>query len=288
MIDDQRKFQAVAPGLQNTIEQAWNKWVREGKQNVERAQDALRTTINDAIAAAIRQAQDAMKDSLTGQEGLASTSWYPSYAMPTNWFDASCRGSKLTLSSSFLATSTSDEASQYSSSSTGLFWTSSSSEEKKTDTKFTSMQSSEFELTAELITVRIRRPWLNAVLFNMTDWWSKGIPKGGISNGALKENANGVLPLIPTAFVIAKDVSIKSNFTSQDTSHFVSDSTSQQKRGWGWGPFSGGGRYSHARSEKDTFQSSFSNGTLKMPGLQVIAWISTITPPSPPMATPAA
>jgi hypothetical protein len=287
-LEDQRKWQAVAPGLQINIDQAWNKWVREGKQNVERAQDLLRTTINDAVAAAIRQAQDAMRDehALAGL-GPSTQRWFPSYAMPTNWFDPSCRGSKLTLSSSFLATSTSEQASQYSSNSTGIFWTSSGSDETNTDTKFTSMQSSEFELTAELITVRIRRPWLNAVLFNMTDWWAKGILKDGISNGKLKGNADAMLPLIPTAFVVAKDVSIKSNFTSQDTSHFVSDSTSRERRGWGWGPFSGGGRYSHTRSVKDTFQSSYSNGVLKLPGLQLIAWISTITPPSPPKAAPA-
>jgi hypothetical protein len=202
--------------------------------------------------------------------------------MPTNWTEATCRGSKLILSSKFLATSTSDQASEYSRDSKGLFWWSSSSEEGKSQTNSSSMQTNEFELSAELITVLIRRPWLNTGLFAMSDWWAKGYPRGRISTGTLKGNGNSVLPLIPTAFIVAKDVSIKANFTSQDTSHFTSDSTSRERTGWGWGPFTGAGRYNRSRSEKDTFQSSYSNGVLKMPGLQLIAWVSTITPASPP------
>ncbi|MBC8164716.1 MAG: hypothetical protein H7Y20_02455 [Bryobacteraceae bacterium] len=287
-LEDQRKFQAVAPGLQNTIDQAWNKWVREGKQNVERASNALRTSINNAISAAITQAQDSMNDqSALAPQLTGGKRWFASYVMPTNWHDPSCRGSKLTLSSKFLATSTSDESSEYSSHSKGLFWTSTSSEDKTTKVNSTSMQSDDFELSAELITVRIRRPWLNSILFNMTDWWASGTPKDRISNGKIKGNESSLLPLIPTAFIVAKDVTIKANFTSQDTEHFTSDSSSRDSRGWGWGPFSGGGRYAHSRSENDKFQASYANGLLKLPGLQLIAWVSTITPPCPPKDEPA-
>jgi hypothetical protein len=287
-LDDQRKFQAVAPGLQNTIDQAWNKWVREGKQNVEKASNALRTTINNAIAAAITQAQDAMNDQhAMAPQTLTGNKWFASYVMPTNWTEPGCKGSKLTLSSNFLATKTSDQASDYSSSSQGLFWTRTSSADGKTTTNTTGMQSNEFELSAELITVRIRRPWLNSILFNMTDWWAKGTPKGGISNGKIKGNENSMLPLFPVAFIVAKDVTIKSKFTSQDTSHFVSESSSRQKSGWGWGPFSGGGHYNHSRSENDSFNATYADGVLKLPGLQLVAWISTITPASPPKDSPA-
>ena len=288
-IDDQRKFQAVAPGLQNTIDQAWNKWVREGKQNVERAVDALKTSINNAIAAALRQAQDAMSD----QHALAGLmanddKWYPAYVMPTNWTEPSCTGSKLTLSSKHLATNTSEQASAYSSNSKGLFWTSTSSREGKTDVNATHMETNDFELTAELITVRIRRPWLNSIVFNMTDWWAKGYPKDRISNGKLKGNEAGALPLIPTAFIVAKDVTIKSKFTAQDTSRFTASNSSDEKRGWGWGPFSGGGHYTTNRVNNDAFSSSYADGILKLPGLQLIAWVSSIAPACPPKDAPAA
>jgi hypothetical protein len=284
-LEDQRKFQAVAPGLQNTIDQAWNKWGREGKQNVERATDLLRTSINNAVSAAIRQAQDAMTD----QNAMApltqgGNKWYACYAMPTNWCETSCRGSKLALSSKSLATKTSEEASEYSGSSKGIFWSGSRSESGKTTGQSASMEASEFDLSAELITVRIRRPWLNTILFGMTGWSAKGIAQNAISNGKLKGNESALLPLIPTAFIVAKDVTIKGNFTSQDTSRFTSESSSSQSWGWGWGPFSGGGRYYKSRAQNDTFKSSYSNGVLKLPGLQLVAWVSSITPPCPPKA----
>jgi hypothetical protein len=282
-IDDQRKWQAVAPGLQNTVDQTWNKWVREGKQNVEKAQDALKTTINNAIAAAISQAQDAMSDKNAMADLMGTgNKWFASYAMPTDWCEPTSRGSQLTLSSKSLATKTSDEASEYSSNSKGIFWSGSRSKDGKTTGQSSSMDASEFELTAELIVVRIRRPWLNSVLFSMTDWSAKGIPQNGVSNGKLKGNENAVLPLIPSAFIVAKNVTIKGNFTAQDASHFTSESSSSESWGWGWGPFSGGGRYFKSRTENDTFQSSYSNGVLKLPGLQLVAWVSTVTPPSPP------
>jgi hypothetical protein len=286
IIEDQRKFQAVAPGLQNTIDQAWNKWVREGKQNVERAGNALSTSINNAIAAAIAQAQEAMSDqnSMADQMGLGNR-WFPSYGMPTNWCEPACRGSQLTLSSKSLATATSEQASEYSSHSKGIFWWGSRSDDGKTKGDSASMEASEFELSAELIVVRIRRPWLNSVLFSMTEWSAKGIPQHGISNGKLKGNESTLLPLIPTAFIVAKDVAIKANFTAQDTSRFTSESSSSESKGWGWGPFSGGGRYFKSRAQTDTFKSSFSNGVLKLPGLQLIAWVSSITPASPPKAS---
>lgn len=282
-IEDQRKFQAVAPGLQNTIDQAWNKWVREGKQNVERAENLLRTSINNAISAAIRQAQDGMGDQNAMADLMGGKNkWFASYAMPTNWCEPICRGSQLTLSSKSLATKTSDEASEYSSHSKGIFWTGGRAEDGKTKGDSASMEASEFELSAELIVVRIRRPWLNSVLFAMTDWSAKGIPQNGISNGKLKGNESSILPLIPTAFIVAKDVTIKANFTAQDTSRFTSEKSSDESWGWGWGPFSGGGRYFKSRAQNDTFKSSYSNGVLKLPGLQVVAWVSSITPASPP------
>lgn len=282
-IEDQRKFQAVAPGLQNTIEQAWNKWVREGKQNVERAEDALKTSINNAVSAAISQAQRAMNEqNMTASQVSDLQLWFASYAMPTNWCDPTCQGSQLTLSSKSLATNTSEKASEYSSHSGGIFWWGRKSNDGTTKTESASMSDTEFELSAELIVVRIRRPWLNTMLFSMSNWSMKGNEPHTISNGTKKGNASGLLPLIPTAFVVAKNVAIKIKLTEQETARFESEDSSKESTGWGWGPFGGGGQFKKNQSKGDTFKSTYSNGVLKLPGLQVVAWVSTITPASPP------
>lgn len=45
------------------------------------------------------------------------------------------------------------------------------------------------------------------------------------------------------------------------------------------------GSYSHS-SSKDYHKSTFDGGTLTIPGIQIIAWVSEITPASPPENAP--
>jgi len=282
--EDQREWQAKAPRMQNDIDQAWNKWVREGKQNVERAEDALASTINNAVAHAIKEAQEAMSGThaMTPLE-TGGNKWYSSYAMPVNWYDADSDWTEMVLKSDRLNTNLSDRASDYSNKSKGLFWASRHTSSGSTEETQSHMDANKFELKAELITVQIRRPWMNSILFNMKHWWMTGIRENGISNGTLTDNDTGLMPLIPTAFIVARNVSITADFSAQDTSHFVSESTRSGSSGWG--PFGSGGYYRHSRNENSRFHSEHQGGTIKLPGLQLIAWISNITPPAPPMAT---
>jgi hypothetical protein len=129
------------------------------------------------------------------------------------------------------------------------------------------------------------RPWLNTLLFNMKGWWLSGQPVNAISNGALKGNENSMLPIIPTAFVAMSDVSISADFSTEDKTHVesaISGSTSV-----GWGPFSVGGSYSHSESH-DTFKATFDGGTIRIPGIQVAAWVNAITAACAPMTAPKA
>jgi len=114
----------------------------------------------------------------------------------------------------------------------------------------------------------------------MKGWWLKGATVNGISNGQLKGNENSVLPLIPTAIVVASDVTIKADFSAQDQSH-IEKSVSGSAR-VGWGPFSVGGSYSHSESH-DKLTATYDAGALRIPGMQILAWVSTITPASPPL-----
>lgn len=99
---DQRAFNAVAPGLQNTVDQAWNKWNREGKANVEQAQNAMASSINDAVSAAITQAQQLVSPGHMQAALPGGNPWLLSYGQPVNWMDPKLKGSMLTLRSSYL------------------------------------------------------------------------------------------------------------------------------------------------------------------------------------------
>ena len=281
--EDQRAWNAAAPALQNLLTQTWNAWVRAGKEEVEGARAAMASSINDAVRSAIEQAR-AM---LGAQYRLPSATttgrpWFPSYALPTNWAQADLRGSKLKFTSAYLNKTESTSAHTYgleASGSYGLFHASVGVEgEYKTSNKH--MDAQNLTLEAELIAVTIMRPWFNPLLFGMNSWWVTGYDKGGLSNGDAS-NPLGKVPLIPTGFVVAKNVKVTADFSEEDKK-FVSNAISTKASG-GWGPFSISGKYGHSSSNEE-FQSKFDGGSLEFPGLQLIAWISTVTPASPPLA----
>jgi hypothetical protein len=80
------------------------------------------------------------------------------------------------------------------------------------------------------------------------------------------------------AFVVAKNITIEAKFSHEEEEHFkqaIKTSVSV-----GYGPFSVGGSYGYG-SSKDRFESNFQNGKITIPGMQIIGWISKVTPPSP-------
>ena len=284
-IEDQRAFNAVAPGLQLALDQAWNKWTRAGKAEVEEAQNALVSTINDAVKYVIAQSLQMINE----QHQLASSTiggnpWLPSYALPTNWFTDDVKGSKLTLKSSDLNKTASTSATKYASAASGSWglWHASSGVSGSSEKKTSHMDAENLTLEAELINVTIKRAWFNPLILKMKDWFITGLEKGDISNAQV-ENLIGIMPLIPTGFIVAKNVKIIADFSSEDKS-FVAKSISTEASG-GWGPFSVSGSYSHGTSDSK-FNAKFNGGTLELPGLQLIAWINSIMPVSPPNNVP--
>ena len=278
--DDQRAWNAVAPGLQLTLDQAWNNWVRNGKAQVEQAQNALVSTINNAVSDVIAKSQT----SINPQHQMASVTtggrpWLPSYAIPTNWYDATLRGAQLTLKSDYLNRTSSEKATSFTAAASydkGMFHVSGEAS-GEFQNNHSHMDANNFELQAELITVDIKRPWYNPLLFGMNSWYVDGFSKDGISDGS--QDLNGMMPIVPTGFVVARNVRITADFSSEDQSLITSSISA--KASAGIGPFSFSGSYSHS-SRKEKFTSSFDGSTLTLPGLQIIGWINTILPACPP------
>jgi hypothetical protein len=140
------------------------------------------------------------------------------------------------------------------------------------------MDAQNLELSAELIAVNIMRPWFNPLLLGMTGWQIQGYQSGRISNGdSLKPD--GEYALIPMGFVVARNLSIKADFSTEDQK-FISNTVNTSVSG-GWGPFTLKAKYGYSSSESE-MKSTFDGGTLTFPGLQLIAWISTVPSLSPP------
>lgn len=284
----QRAFQAAAPALQLNIDKAWNTWVRQGKQNVERAQNARVAAINDIVSSVIASAQSDMSDQhwLAGLTP-AHAKWMLGYARPSDWATNGSAATDFSINSSYLCTQIDSAFTNLSAG--GLWrnglWSVGGSVSGSAGSTNYHLDANNVAISAKLQTVRIMRPWLNALLFAMQGWWLENQPANAISNGTVKGSGNSILPLIPTAIIVAKDVTISADFSAQDRSHIESAVNGSVRIGWG--PFAVGGSFSHSESP-DSMKTRFDGAKLFIPEVQILAWVSIITPASPPMAAPAA
>jgi hypothetical protein len=270
---NQQLWNAQSRQLMNKIDSAWSKWNASGKVKIETAQNTLRTSINNYVSAALASSGDLLADVNKLSAGNPPRLFLPSYASPTNWADPNATNfTKFTLGNSNLNKTASTSASSYTAGASGGWglWSFGGSVSSGHQEKHEAMKADTFELTAELLQVRIMRPWYNPLIYLMQNWWLKGQPAGQISS---------TLPLVPTAFVVARNVAITGNFTQTEQDQ-VSDQMKTSASG-GWGPFQISGSYSKESSE-DKFHSEWHGSTLKIPGLQIIGWLSAKTPANVP------
>lgn len=139
----------------------------------------------------------------------------------------------------------------------------SSQSEYQADTK-------DMGLSVELIQVPLIRPWLHSEIFKSRGWkWTKSAGFGPISNGENPPKLAGMMPIFPTSMVIARNLMIKQDMTSEhNTAAMKSIETSASG---GWGPFSIKGHYSHQDSTQ-THDYTKTDSGITVPGAQIIAF----------------
>lgn len=285
-VADQHAWNAAQPGLQLTVDQTWNTWNNQGRAQVDQASNLLRATINDGVLNAITRAQDLVAPkSRLAPLTVGGQSWLASYAVPSNWMTSSAKATKLTIKSSSIKTSSSSEATSYAVSARGAYglWHAQGSVSGNHQEQQAHMSAEEFELSAELLLVQIKRPWFNPLLLSMQDWWVSGVPADGVADGKVKGDPKRLMPLVPTGFVLARNVVIKADFSDEEKK-FVADSIAAEAT-VGWGPFSVSGKYAHSSTDSE-YSATFDGGKLELPGLQIVAWINSVMPASPPRSEP--
>lgn len=279
-----RNWQAQAPLLENNIKSSLRKLTVGNGKYVEQALDILNTTINDGIRQAITSAQDAVRDDRAFTSSLGqSDKWFLSYPSPANWSqetglsftELKISGGNTTIRSKETQHSFSVDTSlnyglwKVKASAGGEFRHANSSTDKDS-----------VEISAKIAKVEIRRPWFLESIFRLKHWSTNSVNNAGeISNGKIdSSNKMGLIPMYPVAFVVAKDIRIKANFSHEDEEHIKE--AARTSASVGWGPFSIGGSYGYGKTE-DHFHSDYQNGEIRVPGLQIIAWVSRVIPYSP-------
>ena len=278
-----RKWQAIAPLLENNIKVTYRKLTVGNATNVKQALSILNTTINDGIRQTIVRAKEAVLDESKFSSSLGfPDKWLFSYPSPANWTDDNnpnftelkISGGNTDLRSKSTQHSFSVDANvnyglwRVKASSSGEFQHSNSSADKDS-----------VEISAKIAKVNIMRPWFSESLFRLGSWSNNMFTAGGISNGKIDStNASNYIPMYPLAFIVAKEITVKANFSHEEEEH-IKESI-KASASVGWGPFSISGSYGYGKTE-DNLKSDFQNGEIKVPGMQIIGWVSKVVPYSP-------
>jgi hypothetical protein len=122
-----------------------------------------------------------------------------------------------------------------------------------------------FNISFKFCLVTLDRSWLKSALLNTRNWYMFGTKAGEYSQGRI-DNNTGMFPMLPSAFVAIRDLTITANWSQQDA-----QTVAQSKS---FGPF-------------DVRNGTFNQGSLVAKQLQIIGWLSRLTPTLPPQEAPA-
>jgi hypothetical protein len=121
-----------------------------------------------------------------------------------------------------------------------------------------------FSIAFKYCRVNIDRSWFKLALLKMKSWYMFGTQAGEYSTGSSSDNP-GMFPLLPTSFIAIRDLKITANWSAED----------RQNLG-----------QATALGFFDIRDSTLNANTLEVKGLQILGWVSALTPQLPPMAPP--
>ena len=283
--EDQRKWSLLGPTFQSAAQSALNDLQNAQQTKVEDALAVLSQSSTNQVGQAFKQARDQFN--MMKRAGVAdpTSNWWPSYAQPANWFaaNAAAAWTNITVDSKSLKT---EEHSDFSKSTAGVqaswgLWSAGGSFSKEDEHTSMAKDTSSLKVSFKFARITIDRPWLNFLLFGLGGWsMGEAFAPGSISNGTREQPSGDTMPMLSTSFIAVRDVQITAEWGHEDSSMVKSQlSTSASV---GWGPFAISGSYANGSSDKH-FASTFDGKTITNNGLQIIGWVNTITPASPPL-----
>jgi hypothetical protein len=129
-------------------------------------------------------------------------------------------------------------------------------------TRPVSDETSGLSISFKFCRVNIDRKWLKLALLSTRNWYMFNTLIGEYSTGNSDINP-GIFPLLPVSFIAICDLKITANWSKTDLVN-IDQAVS-------FGPF-------------DVRNRTLNQNTLEIQGLQIIAWISKLTPSLPPAA----
>jgi uncharacterized membrane protein YgcG len=271
----------IGPSLKTPVEIAYNTWRNGEATKVEDAQATIEFSSRNQVGRAFSDAKKLFETYL--KEELEPGNVHPrSRAIPSDWHSSQAARSwaTRTFSSSSMTTRNDSEFTRYggrASFSLGLFSIGGGGGGSNSR-QFQSVEASSLEISFRYSLVTIDRPWLTQLLLDLPGWSLGAIPAGKYSNGK-KDNNLGLLPLIPQAFIVTRDLTIKAKWSKNDLE--IITKAMNGSASVSFGPFSIGGGGGSSSSSSTEWKNK-TEGEILVPSLQIIGWINTLVPFCPP------
>lgn len=254
---------------------------------IDEALNKIVSTINDVTAYGIRKARENFGKCLVPDPSTGEMQ-HVSFATPSNWYDVSLLDNMSTITASYKIEdrTQTDYYSAYGGGASfnwGLWSVGGSG-------GYTKMEHTEHSTSNDMVVsfkvgrIQIERPWMDMNFFKLGGWYLSGQKKGTISKGIAPNTDAELLPQIPTQFLVAREITISASWSERDKEIIQESMKAGASVGWGCFKISG----SYERSTRtEEFHSKFEGNTIKVPGIQIIGFISSIpTPECPPIDSP--
>lgn len=142
---------------------------------------------------------------------------------------------------------------------------------------YSSLDTSDFKMSFELVQVPLSRPWFSPEFLKNTAWrWAQGSGMDALSDGG--QPPQGQLVAYPTTAIFVRNISIDFKELHQTESEYRQHI--EAKTSVGWGPFKFSGSYTRDKSTH-SFNSSVGEQGLTVPGMQLIALKCSVLPKAP-------
>ena len=215
----------------------------------------------DFAASIISSSKEAFEhNAFANMDGTVGT-WRPVYATPDDWYDISQPGRFRPLKIDLKAPQSAPEGLATIGDSEDLMLKVGTDGDGEPVASATNLRSVEMNY----LLVTLARPWFSTTLFSSDGWFIGQQRVGFCSSGSLDENS-GILPLVPTGMLLGMQVKVDMRWTNK-AKKLLSAARAEGKPAF-LGPFLVDGPKSAATA------------------LQVIGWISALTPLSPRVSKP--
>jgi hypothetical protein len=218
---------------------------------------------------------------VVGGATVAPVELYPTYK---TWFDPGTHWNTIHIDDSDSTTFKSSSTTSWGGGGSGGWglWSAGGSYGQTESRTLNQFDTKNFDLTFDVLRVRVRRLWMDDAVFNSRSWrWGKGsIYTGEISDGvpADASTPTGIEPIIVQELILAKNVHLKGNWgTGLATTYHKEVKASGHV---GWGPFSFGANYSSTYDEASD-HNQVTDNSIDSPDVQIIGAIVSIRPKTP-------